>query len=103
MRPPKTDLSKKFAKFAGREVNAVEKTQNVKIGDTVYPITEVRLGKDDPAVTELVAAVKAAKLELRLWLPGMMGTMDYRLNRLNAHVEKGTDGKYRIGSSFTLG
>lgn len=103
MRPANTDLSKKFAKFAGREVNAVEKNFDYKIGDTTYPMTEVHLAKDDPAVAELNAAVKKANLSLRLWLPGMMGTMDYRLNRLNAHVEKAADGKYRIGSSFTLG
>lgn len=103
MRPIETDLSKQFAKFAGREVNAKEITQNVKIGDTTYPITEVHLDKDDPAVTELSAAVKAAGLKLRLWLPGTMGTMDYRLDRLNAGVEKAADGKYRITSSFTLG
>ena len=103
MRPNDTDLSKQFAKFAGREVKAIEKTQNVKIGDTVYPITEVHLASDCPAVAELTAAVKAAGLQLRLWTPGSMGTMDYRLDRLNAGVEKAADGKFRISSSFTLG
>lgn len=103
MRPNDTDLSKQFAKFAGREVKAVEKTQNVKIGNDTYPISEVRLDKDCPAVAELAAAVKAAGLQLRLWTPGMMGTMDYRLDRLNVHVAKAPDGKYRIGSSFNLG
>ncbi len=103
MRPSDTDLSKKFARFAGREVNAREKTRNVKIGDTVYPITEVSLDEKDPAVAALATAVRKAGLELRLWIPGMAGTCDYRLNRLNAHVEKADDGKFRIGSSFTLG
>lgn len=103
MRPDNTDLSKQFAKFAGREVIAVEKVQNIKIGDTTYPIHEVHLDDNCPAVAELSAAVKAAGLHLRLWTPGSMGTMDYRLDRLNANVEKASDGKWRIGSSFTLG
>ncbi len=103
MRPVNTDLSTQFAKFAGREVKAVEKIQNVKIGDTTYPMHEVRLDKDCPAVAELAAAVKEAGFHLRLWTPGMMGTMDYRLDRLNVNVAKAPDGKYRIGSSFTLG
>ena len=96
MRPSDTDLSKKFSRFAGREVNAREKTRNVKIG-------EVSLDEKDPAVAALATAVRKAGLELRLWIPGMAGTCDYRLNRLNAHVEKSDDGKFRIGSSFTLG
>lgn len=103
MRPNETDLSKQFAQFAGREVNAKEITQNIKIGDTTYPITEVHLDKNDPAVAELTAAVQAAGLKLRLWTPGSVGTMDYRLDRLNANVEKAADGKWRISSSFTLG
>lgn len=97
MRPANTDLSQQFAKFAGREVK-VEEKHFPKWG-----ITEARVDHTDPAVAELTAAVQATGLQLRLWSPGMMGTMDYRLNRLNAHVEKAADGKYRIGSSFTLG
>lgn len=98
------DLSQQFAKFAGREVNAVEKTETLKLkhlGDIT--VTSVHIDDKDPAVAELAAAVAAAGLQLRLWAPGMMGTMDFRTDRLNANVEKAPDGKYRLGHSFTLG
>lgn len=104
MMPPKTDLSQQFAQFAGRAVNAIEKTETLKLkhlGDIT--VTSVHIDDKDPAVAELRAAVEAAGLALRLWTPGSMGTMDYRLDRLNAGIEKAPDGKYRIGHSFTLG
>jgi hypothetical protein len=32
-----------------------------------------------------------------------MVTMDYRLDRVNARIEKGNDGKWRVGQRFNLG
>jgi hypothetical protein len=29
--------------------------------------------------------------------------MDYRTDRVNAHVDKGADGKYRVGNTFNIG
>lgn len=99
----KGDLSQQFAKFAGREVQAIEHYHNMQIGDKTITATEVRLDDNDPAVAELTAAAIAAGYELRLWLPRGIGTMDVRPNRLNAHIEKAADGAYRISSRFTLG
>lgn len=97
------DLSAQFAHFAGREVRAKEHTEMVEVGDMSYPFTEVHLAKNDPAVKELTAAAKAAGLQLRLLIPGMAYTTDYRQDRLNATVAKATDGKYRFSPSFTIG
>ena len=100
MRSDKTDLSQQFAKFAGRAVKAQDITHHVRVGDATYPVTHVEIDQNDPAVAELRAAVQAAGLSLRLWTPGSMGTMDYRLDRLNAGIEKAADGTYRIGHRF---
>jgi hypothetical protein len=97
--------SDQFNKFAGREVGVVEtpfKTEFKNLGIT-YEGVHVEINKDDPAITELSAAVKAAGLHLRLWLPDSMGTMDYRLDRLNVHIRKEDDGKYRIQPGIGLG
>lgn len=99
------NASKEFNKFAGREVGVTEtpfKTEFKNLGIT-YEGVRVEINKDDPAITELTAAVKAVGLHLRLWLPDTMGTMDYRLDRLNVHVRKEDDGKYRIQKDMGLG
>lgn len=97
--------SKEFNKFAGREVGVTEtpfKTEFKNLGIT-YEGVHVEIQKDDPAITELTTAVQAAGLRLRLWLPNTMGTMDFRRDRLNVHVAKEADGKYRIQPNFNLG
>ena len=99
------DVSVQFAKFAGREVNVTERqTKPRLIGKTYYSETIPVLDSNDPAVAELTAAAQKAGFELRLnFPPHGFGTRDYRLDRLNADVVKASDGKYRIGSSFSLG
>lgn len=103
---PYTDqqLSQLFGKFAGRAVNAREETHKLQLknlGD--FDITEVHIDPQDPAVAELAAAAQAAGLELRLWTPGSVGTMDFVVTRLNAGVEKAADGTFRITNNFSLG
>ncbi len=99
----KTDLSKQFRRFAGREVKVSEKIRSYTVASQTFTATTVHLHKNNPAVKELATAVKAAGLQLRLWTASSIGTMDYRLDRLNARVEKHEDGTYRIGKLFTLG
>lgn len=54
---------------------------------------------DDPTLAALRGACEAIGLSLRVWLPGMVGTCDYDLRRLNVHVEKGVDGAWRLASA----
>ena len=98
------DVSNQFNSFAGKEVTVTEKpwTRTSKYLGEISGVSVI-LDNNDPVVKELNDAVTAAGLHLRLWLPGTMGTMDYRLNRVNAHVEKESDGKYRIQPNFNLG
>jgi hypothetical protein len=92
-----TDLSDQFQRFAGKEVEVTETTHQTKC----ETITSTHLVEPSPIIEELKQAVGG--LELRLWLPGQMGTMDFRMDRLNVHVNKDADGKYRIGPDFRLG
>ncbi|TAL38955.1 MAG: hypothetical protein EPN97_03185 [Alphaproteobacteria bacterium] len=97
---PKRDVSHIFNKFAGREVPMKEEPFVIR-GKTY---TQVRLANDDdPTVGELEQEAKKNGLKLRLWWPGVAGTADFRMDRVNAHIEKGKDGKYRIGNRFDLG
>ena len=99
------DISKIFNKFAGREVEMLEeeKTLHLKsLGD--IKLTEVTLkNPNDPVVKEMSDEAAKNGLSLRLWWPGIMGTMDYNTSRVNAHIEKEADGKYRISPHFSLG
>jgi len=98
-------ISKAFNKFAGREVECVEETKThhfKSLGDIT--LTEVRLkDPNDAVLQELRDEAAAMGLKLRVWLPGTMGTMDYRTDRLNVHVGKEADGKYRISPNIGIG
>ncbi len=101
--PPSINLI--FNKFAGKEVPMLEETKTMKLshlGDYTY--TEVKPANDKDPVLEAMQK-EAAKngLSLRVWWPGLAGTADFRDARVNAHIEKGTDGKWRVGKRFDLG
>lgn len=97
---PKRDVSDIFNKFAGREVPMKEEPFVIR-GKTY---TQIRLADDnDPTVQEMRETAKKSGLKLRLWWPGIAGTMDFRMDRVNAHIEKAPDGKWRVGNRFNLG
>jgi hypothetical protein len=94
------DVSHLFNKFAGREVPMKEEPFTIR-GRTY---TQVKLAdENDPTVQALRDEAKAHGLSMRVWWPGIAGTADFRMDRVNAHIEKGTDGKYRVGPRFDLG
>jgi hypothetical protein len=64
---------------------------------------EVQPDANDPTLRAMQKAASDNGFKLRIWFPGTMGTMDYRTDRLNAHVDKGADGKYRVSSRFNIG
>ena len=99
------DVSRQFNQFAGREVAVTEKdmTEFYKKLGFDFSGVEAHLDENDPVIKELSEAVAKTGLQLRIWLPGTMGTMDYRLDRLNVHVAKEADGKYRIQPGMDLG
>lgn len=99
------DVSHIFNKFAGREVDMTERTETIKfkhLGEQTFTVIEPA-NKDEPLFKEMQDEAKKHGLSLRIFWPGLMGTMDYHTDRVNANVEKGTDGKWRVGKSFGIG
>lgn len=97
-------LSALFNKFAGREVPLTVTPQSRQIGGQTYNYDIIDLAdKNDPTIAEIQKTAEDNGLRLRLWLPGAMGTMDVQPNRLNVHVDKEADGKYRVQKNFGLG
>jgi hypothetical protein len=93
------DLAKAFNKFSGREVSVTETNENYK----GRSYTRAEIADNDATISEIRAAAAAMGLKVRVWLPGTMGTMDYRTDRLNVNVAKGNDNKYRVQSNFRIG
>lgn len=98
------DVTSIFNKFAGQEIAIIERESEVKIGKETYRLPEVTFANpQDPLLTGMEETAKKNGLHLRIWLPGTMGTMDIRMDRVNVHIGKDMDGKWRIGRQFTLG
>lgn len=94
------DLKAIFGRFAGREVPLEEKI--IDIGGGGYP----RLSfKHDPDPTLETLKEEAAKhgLDVRVWIPGTMGTTEVDRNRLNIYIDKDKYGAWKIQPDFHLG
>lgn len=98
------DISRLFNRFAGKEIGMVESSRNVRIGGKDQVRTVARLADpQNPMIAEMREAAASAGLHLRVWQPGSVGTRDFRSDRVNARIEKGNDGKYRIANRFDIG
>ena len=81
-----------------------ERIEGMDIGGKHYDVPIVEpADKDDATLAEMKQVAEQNGLILRLWWEGIMGTMDYRTDRINAHIEKGNDGKWRIADKFDIG
>ena len=98
--PPLPDVSKIFNKFAGREVPMNSKV--VKVAGYTFNEIEPALNPD-PVITDMENTAKKHGLTLRVWWDGVAGTMDFRTDRVNAHIEQEANGKYRVSNRFNLG
>lgn len=93
-----------FGKFAGREIPLVEKPYEVKLTNRTIKGTQLELADENhPTLAEMNDTAAMNGLTLRLWWPGVMGTMDMRDDRVNAHLEKSNDGKWRVANKFNIG
>jgi hypothetical protein len=100
----RVDLSKIFGKFAGREVPMNEKQEEYRVGRLTRTRIIATPAEEKPAVgEEMKAEAEKHGLKFRLLWPGRGYTDDYVRTRVNAHVEKGKDGKYRISNKFDIG
>jgi hypothetical protein len=78
-------------------------TQNITEIFNQFAGKEVQPDANDPTLLAMKKAASDNGLKLRVWFPGMISTMDYRTDRVNAHVGKGADGKYRVSGRFNIG
>jgi hypothetical protein len=100
------DLSLIFSGFAGREVSVREEARTSVDRETLERKTSnvARLANlDEVILLEVEKAAADNDLEVRFILPGMKGIDDERIDRVNAYVEKSTDGKWRISNRFEIG
>lgn len=97
------DISHIFGRFVGREVPMTETKTRVRVGGKPYDLDACRpVSPDDPVLRELKAEADRFGLSLRIWLPGMVATMEINPDRLNVHIVKSTDGKWRIGDNISI-
>ena len=89
---------KPFEKYVGQVVT-VEKSEHARErnGKKVYT-SRVEVTENDPVIREIESLLAKESLLLRIWLPGSIGTMDFRPNRLNVHIseEPADSGVYQI-------
>ena len=97
------DLAEIFGRFAGQEVALTEHRHTMTMGGKVLEFTDTSLAPGgQPAVTGLRDEAARLGLQLRIWIPGMVATTELNPNRLNVHVEKSSDGRYRISERMSM-
>jgi hypothetical protein len=83
--------------YVGQKVSVTETKKIIHlktIGDQEF--AEYDVADDDTTISKLREEMKHSELHLRLWLPNTSGTTDYRMDRLNVHVDKQDDGSFEI-------
>ena len=99
MGPDQKTLTEIFGEFAGKEIQMENKPWEYE-GETYDQWQPV---ENEPTLEAMQDAAKASGLTLRTWFPGMMGTMDYRTDRVNVHIEQDSKGAWRVGNDFSIG
>ena len=95
----KKDLIEVFEKFVGREVNAAKETVRV----AGYNIERLCLADGEMLISEMQKEANKNGLILRVQWPDVAVTMGRQVNRVNAYLEKGEDGKWRVSPRFKIG
>ncbi len=97
------DIAKIFNKYAGKEIQVEEKYVFLSFGRSSYAYGDIKPDKNDPVLKAMKRAASEKGLTLRVWFSESTRSCDYRKDRLNVHVTKGEDGKYRVSDKFTIG
>jgi len=92
-------LKQAFNKFVGKEV-PVKKTLKT-IGGRGHEAYE--MDQKHPVLEDMRQVAADMGLKMRIWGPDMVGTMDYREDRVNAYVTKDTQGKWKVSNRFEIG
>ena len=100
-----TRASFDFNKYAGKEINVLEKKESYtsrRTGETTA-YTSYALDREDSVTAAMIADIKASGARVRIWLPDTMGTMDHQPGRMNIRIDKNDSGKWRINPQFRMG
>lgn len=96
-------MVKIFGRFMHVEVPMIEQERILTVAGQDFPVTEINfVDKNHPVLVDLRKTAKECRLDLRVWFPGMVATMEFNAERLNVHIEKGTDGKWRISERMNF-
>ncbi len=79
--------------FLKREVDV--KVSKKTIGDGEHAFEYEEHETDDPILKEMEEKAAKIGMVIRLWFPGTVGTMDYRIDRINVRVEP-------VGDKFVI-
>lgn len=83
----RADIQRIFAKFAG---------QKVTVQDAVPDGA-------DPVLKEMSTEAERHGLRLRMIWPGSPPSQEWITNRVNVHLEQGTDGAWRVSPRIGIG
>lgn len=84
------------SRFLDREVQVVKTNHQVEIGGEKYDMPYY--DSQDPILTEIAQEITTMGWKVRLWLPDTVGTMDYRMDRINVYVMETSLDKFAITS-----
>ena len=94
-----SEILELFNKFSGKEIpvhelfdSATNETLNVDI-----------LNQPEPVIEEMKKVAAGQGYHFRVCIPGKRITKEYNTNRINASIEKGADGKWRVSNKFKIG
>jgi hypothetical protein len=88
-------IEAQFQKYVGTPISGITKTTRDFNGKS-YPAYQY--DGSDESVKEIVRIANDQELNVRTWIPGATGTLEYRTDRLNVHIEEQDDGSYQIAS-----
>jgi len=87
MKKSQKNITVLFNKFAGKEVYA----------------PDALICKPDPVLSEMQELANKNGLNLVALYPRMAMTREINPKRISVSIDKGTDGKYRVGNNFRIG
>lgn len=99
----RANMLKIFGRFIYAEIPIKEEIRTVPFAGQQVQIEDVRLADTNhPVLQDLRKTAKECGMDVRIWHPGMIATMEFNANRLNIHIEKSSDGKWRIAEHMNM-
>jgi hypothetical protein len=96
-------MIKIFGRFIFAEVPLVEEKKTHTFLGKEHTYENISLADENhPVLVDLRKTAKECGMKVRVWWPGMIATMELDRDRLNVHLEKSADGKWRIAERMHL-